>query len=766
MEQVQLPSNFKKNVRFVVDTYTGQGIAFSDGFQKDIIQNAMGARPGYKFNNWSCRIDLIDNEKGRLLIIEDEGTVGLTGPNLSMTEIARLSDKEEEIPATCRLARFSSLFNSGGNETGGGLFGIGKMMYTAASDSYTYCFDSLTTEGNYVANKVESGKINERAFEGQEAKDFILRETGLTEKTSVGTRIVIFSPNKEIADDITSGKIKDYIRESWWILMKRMNDDSGIYVNGEKVAKFITPEYENSFDLEEPFEYRPDYSVKHFGFYVAKDSSCPFTGFAYYRKGMKIGEVDIREAKIPEKIANRYWGYIEVDDRWEKELAEIENNIHYGINKGKKRSVCYQNLRNYSASVIHDCLVKWKYIKETRNDDAKLNEELQDIARDIQSLFSSLSMPKLGQGDTKDDFEVRLSKITFPEPSKTRVTEGDSISFSVLIKNRKMQDMTFNYEIITSPVEDKMERHLLRKNSIDVSGTGDNRFDYSYVVDGSTARNEAENLLIVIVKPQGSRKKIEKTIPFCFNCDKEKTVKETVFLSLHSCRFPRKDSRRVDPNDYLTNLTYRIENRRNEVFPFVLSVSLHNGSGEKDKIMDIARLEGSIDQFEETVVSIPDILFDPQVIEQHLDKGPLELRARVIANGDSGDYMKGDRITAHKLVIYYATDAKNGFENSFEIISRKEPDNHRRSWNEISGSSRYIVLNIGHVAFEAVKGDEEEQREYCKEQMLRQFVLLYLREGKYDIFGLTQEDLENIDPVDLVDKVSYEIEYVYRRSLG
>ena len=324
--------------------------------------------------------------------------------------------------------------------------------------------------------------------------------------------------------------------------------------------------------------------------------------------------------------------------------------------------------------------------------------------------------------------------------------------------------MTFSYEIMTSPAEDKTEKHLLRKGSIDVNGTGDNRFDYSYVVDGSTARNEAENLLIVVVKPQGSRKKIEKTIPFCFNCDKEKAVKETVFLSLHSFRFPQKDSRRVDPNDYLTNLTYRIENRRNEVFPFVLSVSLHNGSGEKDKIMDIARLEGSIDQFEETVVSIPDILFDPQIIEQHIDKGPLELRARVIANGDSGDYMKGDRITAHKLVIYYATDAKNGFENSFEIISRKEPDNHRRSWNEISGSSRYIVLNIGHVAFEAVKGDEEEQREYCKEQMLRQSVLLYLQEGNYDMFGLSAEDLES--PVDLVDKVSDKIEYVYRRSLG
>ena len=761
MEQVQLPSNFKKNVKFVVDTYTGQGIAFSDGFQKDIIQNAMGARPGRKFNNWSCRIDLIDNDKGRLLVIEDEGTVGLTGPNLSMEDIAKLSDQEEEIPSNCRLARFSSLFNSGGNETGGGLFGIGKMMYTAASNSYTYCFDSLTNEGNYVANKVESGKINKKAFEGQAAKDFIFTETGLAEKTTIGTRVVIFNPNEEIADDIISGKIKDYIRESWWILMNRMKDDSGIYVNGEKVEKFFAPEYENSFDIDEPFEYRPDYCVKHFGFYVAKDSACPFKGFAYYRKGMKIGEVDIREAKIPEKIANRYWGYIEVDDKWENELAEIENNIHYGINKGKKRSVCYQNLRNYSAAVIHDCLVKWKYIKETRNEDAKLNEELQDIARDIQSLFSTLSMPKLGQGDTKEDFEVRLNNITFPEPFTTRVTDGDSISFAVLIKNRKMQDMSFSYEIMTSPSEDKTERHLLKKGSIDVSGTSHNRFDYRYVVDDSTARNEAENLLIVVVKPQGSKK-----IPFCFNCDKEKAVRETVFLSLHSCRFPKKDSRRVDPNDYLTSLSYRIENRRNEVFPFVLSVSLHNGSGERDKIMDIARMEGSIDRFEETIISIPDILFDHQIIEQHIDKGPLELRARVIANGDSGDYMKGDRITTHKLVIYYATDAKNGFENSFEIISRKEPDNHRRSWNEISGSSRYIVLNIGHVAFEAVKGDEEEQREYCKEQMLRQFVLLYLREGKYDIFGLSPEDVENLDPIDLVDKVSDKIEFVYRRSLG
>lgn len=765
MEQVQLPSNFRQNVKFIVDTYTGQGIALSDGFQKDIIQNAMGARPSNKFKNWSCSIKLINNPQGHFLVIEDEGTVGLTGPNFTMKEIEKMSESGTTISAKCRLARFSSLFNSGGNETGGGLYGIGKMMYTAASDSYTYCFDSLTEEGNYVANKVESGKINEKAYEEEEAKAFIYKETGLSEKITIGTRIIIFDPKSEITEDIISGKIKDYIRESWWILMNRMPEGSGIYVNGEKVESFKDPEYENSVTYDNSFEFRPGYRVKHFGFFISKDDSCPFKGFSYYRKGMKIGEVDIKEAKIPEKLSNRYWGYIEVDEKWENELASIEDNIHYGINKGKKRNACYQYLRTYVSSTINEHLIKWKYIKETRNEDVKLNEELQSIAKDIQSLFSTLSMPKLGQGDTKDDFEVRLSNITFPEPSTIKVTDGDSISFSVLIKNRTAQKVSFNYDIISSPVEDKTKSHILKKSSINVDSVSSNKFDYTYTVNVNTAKAKAENLIIISIRPQGTRKKIEKTIPFCFNFDKEKNIKETIFLSLHSCTFPKRDSKRIDPNDYLTNLTYRIENRRNEVFPFVLSVSLHNGSGEKDKIIDIARKDGIIRQFEETIISIPDILFDPNIIEQYLDKGPLELRARVIANGDSGDYIKGERITTHKLVIYYSSDAKNGFENSFEIISKKEPDNNRRSWNEISGNIRYIVLNIGHIAFEAVKGDEEAQREYCKEQMLRQFVLLYLREGKYDVFGLSQEELDNIDPIDLIDKISYQIEFVYRRSL-
>ena len=44
-----MPQNYKNNVNWILGTYEDLGIAFPNGFQKDAIQNAVGAR---KTNNW------------------------------------------------------------------------------------------------------------------------------------------------------------------------------------------------------------------------------------------------------------------------------------------------------------------------------------------------------------------------------------------------------------------------------------------------------------------------------------------------------------------------------------------------------------------------------------------------------------------------------------------------------------------------------------------------------------------------------------------
>lgn len=165
-----IPQNYKNNVNWILEAYTGAGVTFPNGFQKDAIQNAVGARKTNKWKNWSCDISLVENEYGIFVIVEDSGTVGLTGNNTPAEKINQMMANGETLPASERLSRFTSMFNSGGNTTGGGLFGAGKSVYSVASQTYTYYFDSLREDGLYVANVNKCGQVMSVALEGDDAK--------------------------------------------------------------------------------------------------------------------------------------------------------------------------------------------------------------------------------------------------------------------------------------------------------------------------------------------------------------------------------------------------------------------------------------------------------------------------------------------------------------------------------------------------------------------------------------------------------------------
>ena len=54
------------------------------------------------------------------------------------------------------------------------------------------------------------------------------------------------------------------------------------------------------------------------------------------------------------------------------------------------------------------------------------------------------------------------------------------------------------------------------------------------------------------------------------------------------------------------------------------------------------------------------------------------------------------------------------------------------------------------------------RHDYLREQMLKQYVLLYLDEGKYDIFG---DGFIGLEPQEAADKVLQKVESVYYESL-
>ena len=765
MALTPIPQNYRNNVDWILGAYTDAGVSFPNGFQKDAIQNAVGARKTNRWKNWRCDISLIENTHGRYVVVEDSGTVGLTGKNTPAEEINALMAQGKTLPAEERLSRFTSMFNSGGNTTGGGLFGAGKSVYSVASQSYTYYYDSLREDGLYVANVNENGQVNSTAYEGDEAKKYIFDNTGLSEKKTVGTRIIIESPKEELVESINNGDIVPFIQESWWIIIQRLADDAAITVNGVKVN--VPEDIKNgthSFELQNPEMYMPGYKVKHFGLYAFDDGNNRWNGISYYRKGMKIGEIDIKE--IPKKIENKFWGYIEVDEQWEDDLSDIEDKVHFGVSKGKKNTAAYQHLKNYCNNKFKANLIEWGYIKDKESEDKKLKDELKQIAEDIQDLFDRLGFEDLGKGPQKADFDVRWQDISYPIEDSERVTSGDTIEFSVRIKSSYATDKRFEYKLSVVNPQTGTVVSSIANDKIAVQSNTVERIDFTHTISKQNSVQFAENRIVLSVKVIGSGKEKRKELPYFFDIDKPDNAREAVKLVLHECIFPSDNSRRVNFGESLRNITYLIENKRNHGLNYRLNVSIHNASDPTcPKIVDIASFTGNIDPFEEMVTSpIETIQFDQQTYEPYLTEGVLELRARLIANADDPQYEKGDKITFYHYKIYLNSDEKNGKNDSFDVQSVVAPEDFRRSWYT-AGNRRTITLNVGHVAYLNVSDYPDVQHDYMREQMLKQYVLLYLAEGKYDMFGDRGKDFADLEPQEAADQVLQKIESVYFQSL-
>ncbi len=760
-----IPQNYKNNVDWILGAYTDAGVTFSNGFQKDAIQNAVGARKTNKWKNWSCDISLIENEHGCFVVVEDSGTVGLTGNNTPTDIINHKMAQGQNLPPEERLSRFTSMFNSGGNTTGGGLFGAGKSVYSVASQTYTYYFDSLREDGKYVANINKCGQVMSTALEGSEAKKYILDNTGLAEKKTTGTRVIIESPKGELSEAITTGNIIPFIQESWWLIIQRLDENSAITVNGVPVQVPIDiKDATHVFELQNPETYAINYKVKHFGLYVFDKGDNRWEGISYYRKGMKIGEIDLRD--IPEKINGRYWGYIEVDEAWEDDLSEIEDKVHFGVSKGKKLRATYQNLKNYCNEKVKANLVEWGYIKDKENEDKKLKDELNQIAEDIQDLFEKLGFEDLGKGPQKADFDVRWQDIAYPVADSERVTTGDSIKFSVRIKSSYATDKRFEYKLIVLNPQTGSVVSQIANDRITVKSNTIEKLDFKHIITKDNSNRFVENRIILSVKVVGSGKEKKKELPYFYDIDRPDNSREIVNLTLHECLFPNEGSRRVNFDEKIRKVCYRIENKRNHELNYRLNVSIHNASDSTcPKIVDIASLTGTVKPFEDVITPyLDDIVFEKSVYEQYLSSGVLELRARLIANKDDGKFEKGDKITFYHFKIFLNCDEKNGKNDAFDVQSIDAPENYKRSWCT-PGTGRKIYLNVGHAAYLNVQDYPDIQHEYLREQMMKQYVLLYLGEGKYDMFAASGKDFAELEPQEATDQVLEKIESIYAQSL-
>jgi len=758
----QQVNNSKKDIENKRKMYNSEiEFGWIHGFQKDAIQNSSGARINYNFDNWNFELKFHKFKDQDFLIVIDSGTHGLTGPNFDRNQLENYQKETENIPENYRLARFSSANNSGGVSNSAGLYGVGKSVYAMASFDYKYYFDSLSVDG-YRSNIYDAGELFYPAKEGEEAKDFIFSSTGLNPLEKTGTRIIICNPRTELVETINDKTLKSYIEETWWRSVLMYPPSAFININGEIISypKFLDKDnIIHFYDIDKPFIADNGYQVKRIGLYVLKECKEHEKGFYFYRKGMRIGKINIQN--IPKELKNDFVGYIEVDESWEMELSLIENATHYDVEMGGKHRREYSILRNVVNEFFIEQMNEWGFIKKEETQDLILNKQLNQIKRKLEDLFANLGFDDLGVGEQKQKILFRLIKIEYPETGSKSIFNKNIINCRFLIRNQFKNHV--NMEFSSSIINYYGNETLLHNEMITMKGESKYEGFLTITINDINSTPYERNQVSLKLTPTRGNS-IKKSFEFYYKKDTPEPSWRDFSLVINNMNLPRKNSKRINTDESIQNISYSIKNNTAADVDLVLSVSTHNIESNGNEIEKIDRIYFTAESGSENIISIRDIVFSKTTYENHLLKGVLEIRARLISNCNIGDIEKGDRLTHYDYKVYFNRNEKKGIEDSFDIQYKKLPDDFRRSWVEGYGQQKVIYFNIAHPAYVITK-EQGNTEEYFFEQMLKQFVNLYVREGNYSVLSIDRREYEYLDPYQKHEKINDCIENLLFISL-
>ncbi|MCA1060291.1 hypothetical protein LCL96_15235 [Rossellomorea aquimaris] len=772
---IQVPTNWRSNIDQVVAGYeTEPAKGLVHGLQKDGLQNMWGAKNNRKGTNWGAKFQLIENDMGTFLAMEDWGTTGMTGPNIPMDQINRMSG---DLHPDYKLARFSAMNYSGGNE-GAGLFGRGKLLFSAASKDYNFFFETLTEEEGYRANyKMLEGNIlnvGKVAYEGERAHSFIRDNTGIDPINRVGSRIIIANPKDEIVTAIKNGDFKKDIEETWWRIILKYNATILIEYNGMTEKAEVPSEYKDALEekngwkawKKSSFMVPGYYEVKRIQLFVSESEiSEELRGVSFYRRDMKIGKIDL---DIPAKIQKKYFGFIEVDRDWEKELAENENLEHYGVkNKSKK---CFQKIK-FEVSNEHKAFMEeLGLFKKQRSEDERLRQELTEISQGLDSFLNTMNIDAVGnRGTKKNKIELSWAGMDFPSNRDNKqLFTGDQIkNIKFKIKNNLGSTKKVQYKL--NVLCQNREVKNIATSIKDIQGSTEETFGpFDLLIDAPLVKFE-KNILNLEVVCAG--KQINKQIPLYYDLTPVTVSGHPFLVQNSSISFPHQESKRVNTNESLKDIKYTIENNTTDKAFIAFHLTTHNAE-QSNELIESVYLNRDIvlNAFEKIEIKCPDILFLQDIYESKLDKGKVELRARISAAQDFSAYETAQELSKGSKISFYFNQDPEGSGSTFSDFRSFADENGKRSdVNNLDGNWVFD-LYIKHPAYERVMEDEENRKEYLAEEMLKQMVRAHIQEGNYSILnvdGNEQEDkdFEELPPAELMQKIYFALDNLQFKRL-
>jgi hypothetical protein len=778
--------NWKAAIAQVVQGYEDhRGVVH--GLQKDAIQNGWGNRLYTKGKDWKFVFELIPWQKNEyLLTMTDIGGYGLTGQNMCTEEIP------DELSEDERLARFEHMHFSGGATKGAGMYGRGKLLFTAASKDHHIIYDSLTHKGEYRLNQrklIGRKLLNfKKALEEDEAKRTIIELTKdcLNPLESSGTRITIVNPRDDIVEAIYNNTFLRFIEETWWQILQK-HVDTKIYVKTKKETQHAEipkefkdlPESDDGKWKAKLFPIRFDYDGRSFKIKKAHFIVSPYPvppetrGVYLYRREMKVGDLTIGE--IPDEIIDRFYGYVELETESELEKIYLEERTedleHYSINKNKGLG---RKLKHVIQSEFNKFKNEKGYgVSSTRILEERTRRILEEALEELNRRMARLGIT-VGTSKASKDIKVSLEDIKLPSEGSV-VNIGDQIK-NIKFKIENSSDRQYYVYVSVATIESNGKQiESLFEQKFDLEGQGYKiAGPFSFTIQEAKYPAKGEILLSCVVKDSSSGKTLGTKNIHLFISERPSQISFPIQIELEKITFPKGlDNKRVNFGEAIKNIVYTVTNNTSEKIKVRLNVRILY-SETKEEIEPIYKEDIFLEPFKDKKIKCPDVNVTKEkygILDR--ERGIVILRALVSVLDDSETRVvkKGDKVKLD-IRFWVNMDSGKGIFESFE--GWDGGSNEPKSKVVFEGEIYKFRLNTKHPAFEDIQKlkEEEYQFKYTYEQLLRQTLNLLLMNDKLedwpDVEGKPYKKIiknDKADKQEIIESVLNTLDYLYAEYL-
>ena len=366
-------TDYSQMVQNLADDYAALPVDRPEWLMKDIIQNSWDARVD-KTNakGWVFTIRLLKRKSGYIVVLEDEGTSGLTG-TMTSEQARELLVSGKDIPARERRVRFlGQAITWGRTQDAAGGRGQGKGVLLIANNFQTVKFESMSEDGYFAGALQRNAKGTNLVDDGADADDYSEENyPELTAKRANGVRILLDNPDQDLVDALQEGTIDQYILASWWpilttkakIVISVFGEDRDLEVHGVYADRIRS--YRGLANLAgRELLSGPTSDGRIIGYHVGKaavsirdhgqeENEGEYAyledrgyGVHFIRQGMVIERYTIEdhlrsiayEIKPSERdsVYQGFYGFLELEGlEANREAKELEIPLHYGFRNGR-----------------------------------------------------------------------------------------------------------------------------------------------------------------------------------------------------------------------------------------------------------------------------------------------------------------------------------------------------------------------------------------------------------------------------------------------